>query len=81
MLFTWSTDNLCIVFRQWHITSTMSLVVSLVAIVAICAGYEALRDSIRRYETVMSKRAETAPREFSFLVPCHPPPLPYLHLC
>lgn len=65
MLFTWSTDNLCIVFRQWHITSTAGLIVSLLAIVAICAGYEALREGIRRYEAAVSKRAETAPREFS----------------
>ncbi|KAK4136732.1 Ctr copper transporter [Trichocladium antarcticum] len=71
MLFTWSTDNLCIVFRQWHISSTMGLAVSLVAIVAICAGYEALRDAIRRYETAMSKRAETAPPPRS-----SPPPSP-----
>jgi len=29
MLFTWDTTNLCIVFRQWHIRSTASLIVSL----------------------------------------------------
>ncbi|KXX82032.1 Copper transport protein CTR2 [Madurella mycetomatis] len=63
MLFTWSTDNLCIVFRQWQITSTMSLIISLIAIVAICAGYEAVREGIRQYEAAMSKRAETAPRQ------------------
>ncbi|KAL2136245.1 hypothetical protein VTI74DRAFT_4678 [Chaetomium olivicolor] len=61
MLFTWDTTNLCIVFRQWHITSNLSLVLSLAAIVAICAGYEALREGIRRYEAVLSKRVETVP--------------------
>ncbi|KAI0404294.1 Ctr copper transporter family-domain-containing protein [Xylaria palmicola] len=50
MLFTWDTTNLCIVFRQWHITGRASLVFSLLAIVAICAGYEALREGTRRYE-------------------------------
>jgi copper transporter 1 len=63
MLFTWDTSNLCIVFRQWHITSNLSLVVSLAAIVAICAGYEALREGIRRYEAKLTKRVDTAPRK------------------
>ncbi|KAI0099887.1 Ctr copper transporter family-domain-containing protein [Nemania sp. FL0031] len=50
MLFTWDTTNLCIVFRQWHVTGATSLVFSLLAIVAICAGYEALREATRKYE-------------------------------
>ncbi|KAI1429903.1 Ctr copper transporter family-domain-containing protein [Xylaria sp. FL1777] len=50
MLFTWDTTNLCIVFRQWHVRGTASLVFSLLAIVAICAGYEALREGTRKYE-------------------------------
>ncbi|KAH8884423.1 Ctr-domain-containing protein [Thozetella sp. PMI_491] len=61
MLFTWNTENLCIVFRQWHVTSTLSLVVSLLAVLALSMGYEALREGIRRYEVTMNKRAETAP--------------------
>lgn len=73
MLFTWDTTNLCIVFRQWHITSNLSLVVSLAAIVAICAGYEALREATRRYEAMLSKRVDTAPRK------CHLGPLPPSH--
>ncbi|KAH6634087.1 Ctr copper transporter family-domain-containing protein [Chaetomium sp. MPI-SDFR-AT-0129] len=63
MLFTWDATDLCVVFRQWHITSTLSLAVSLVAIVGICAGYEALREATRRYEAVLSQRVETAPRQ------------------
>ena len=50
MLFTWSSENLCIVFRQWHITGTFSLIVSLFAIVLLAAGYEAIREVSRRYE-------------------------------
>ena len=65
MLFTWDTTDLCVVFRQWHITSTMSLVVSLAAIVAICAGYEALREGIRQYEAMLARRVDTAPRKFT----------------
>jgi len=50
MLFTWSTKNLCIVFRQWHVTGTRSLLLSLIAIVLLAAGYEAVREITRRYE-------------------------------
>jgi copper transporter 1 len=78
MLFTWDTSNLCIVFRQWHITSNLSLVVSLAAIVAICAGYEALREGIRRYEAKLTKRVDTAPRKL-FHSPSSPHPLFFFH--
>ncbi|KAJ4404797.1 copper transpport protein [Neurospora sp. IMI 360204] len=61
MLFTWNTENLCIVFRRWRIDSTFTLVVSLLAIVALAAGYEALREGIRQYEAWTNKRVETAP--------------------
>lgn len=67
MLFTWNTENLCIVFRQWHIHSTFSLVVSLLAIVALAAGYEALREGIRQYEAWTNKRVETTPRKLFIL--------------
>jgi solute carrier family 31 (copper transporter), member 1 len=50
MLFTWSTDNLCIVFRQWRITGTVSLLVSLAAIALLTAGYEGVRWISRQYE-------------------------------
>jgi hypothetical protein len=63
MLFTWDTTNLCIVFKWWHIRSPLSLTISLLAVVALVAGYEALRESIRRYEVWVAKRADTAPRK------------------
>ncbi|KAI1354079.1 Ctr copper transporter family-domain-containing protein [Xylaria sp. FL0043] len=56
MLFTWDTTDLCIVFRQWHVKGSASLVFSLLAIVAICAGYEALREGTRKYESWLSNR-------------------------
>ncbi|KAI2628967.1 Ctr copper transporter family-domain-containing protein [Xylaria nigripes] len=59
MLFTWDTTNLCIVFRQWHITGRVSLIFSLLAIVAICAGYEALREATRKYELWLSNQDVT----------------------
>jgi hypothetical protein len=51
MLFTWNTQDLCIVFRQWHVSGTFSLLWSLLAIVLLTAGYEAVREISRRYET------------------------------
>ncbi|KAK5070110.1 copper transpport protein [Lithohypha guttulata] len=50
MIFTWDSNNLCIIFKQWRITSTMSLLMSLLAIVVLTAGYECLRSASRRYE-------------------------------
>ncbi|KAF2085686.1 ctr copper transporter family protein [Saccharata proteae CBS 121410] len=58
MLFTWDTTDLCIVFRQWHITSTFSLIWSLLAVAALCAGYEAVREVSRRYEASVAVGAK-----------------------
>ncbi|CAJ2501091.1 Uu.00g039440.m01.CDS01 [Anthostomella pinea] len=59
MLFTWDTTNLCIVFRQWHVRGPASLVFSLLAIVAICAGYEALREATRRYDSWVGAKQDS----------------------
>jgi len=61
MLFTWDTKNLCIVFRSWHITSTTSLLFSLVAVVLLTAGYEAIREGSRRYEEYVAKSVDELP--------------------
>ena len=74
MLFTWDTKNLCIVFKQWHVRGTPSLIVSLLLVVLLCAGFEALRAFCSRYETRAAQRAEELPRE---LTPVLPPPPPF----
>lgn len=66
MLFTWDTSNLCIVFRQWHIRTTPGLIISLIAIVLIGMGYEALRSLSRSYEAASEKRLQSMPSEYSF---------------
>jgi copper transporter 1 len=58
MLFTWDTTDLCIVFSGWRITGTGSLIVSLLAIVLMTAGYEAVREASRRYEAYASSVGE-----------------------
>ncbi|KAI2613630.1 Ctr copper transporter family protein [Hypoxylon fragiforme] len=62
MLFTWDTTNLCIVFRQWHVRGPTSLIFSLLAIIALCAGYEALREAIRRYEQSIATKQDASLR-------------------
>ncbi|EFY85823.1 CTR2 long splice variant [Metarhizium acridum CQMa 102] len=63
MLFTWDTTNLCIVFRQWHIRSTPGLIFSLVAVVLLAMGYEALRALSRRFEASVDRRMSALPRD------------------
>lgn len=58
MLFTWDTTDLCIVFRGWHISGTGTLIFSLLAIVLLTAGYEAVREISRRYEDHTRKLTE-----------------------
>lgn len=67
MLFTWNTKNLCIVFESWHIRSTAGLIFSLLAVVLIGMGYEALRAGTRRYEIVMRQRIGSIPSESHLL--------------
>lgn len=59
MLFTWSTKDLCIVFKQWRITGTASLLFSLLAIVLLCAGYEFVRAFSTRYEASHNAKMST----------------------
>lgn len=69
MLFTWDTNNLCIIFRWWHIQGPISLVFSLLGVVALAALYEALRATSRRYETFAAKQTDEVPRKYLPLSP------------
>jgi copper transporter 1 len=79
MLFTWNTNNLCIVFRQWHVRSTTSLFFSLVAVVLLAVGYEALRSLSRRYEEALDNRVRTAPSKLSSYL-LLPPSRPHISI-
>ncbi|MCJ1451807.1 hypothetical protein MMC28_002147 [Mycoblastus sanguinarius] len=65
MLFTWDTTNLCIVFRWWHITSTFTLLVSLLCVAILTAGYEFVREISRRYENNSAEYVNSLPRKGS----------------
>ena len=56
MVFTWSSKDLCIIFRQWHITGPLSFLLSLILIVLLTAGYEGVRQATRRFEAAQEKR-------------------------
>jgi copper transporter 1 len=64
MLFTWDTTNLCIVFPSWRVTGTFSLIWSLIAVVALTAGYEAIREASRRYEERLAENVKNATSKF-----------------
>jgi copper transporter 1 len=68
MLFTWNTENLCIIFRWWHIRDFATLLFSLVAIVLLTAGYEALREASRRYEKWAEKKTGETPSKFALVL-------------
>ena len=61
MLFTWDTNNLCVIFSGWHIHSTATLIVSLLGIVLLTAGYELVRDASRRYEASSAEYMNSLP--------------------
>lgn len=56
MLFTWSTNNLCIVFSWWRVTGPLSLLFSLIAVAALTAGYEGVRQVTNNYEQAHKAR-------------------------
>lgn len=63
MLFTWDTTDLCIIFRSWHIRSTLSLILSLLGVAALTAGYELVREISRRYEQTGALAAVASSRD------------------
>ncbi|OAL18876.1 hypothetical protein AYO22_10205 [Fonsecaea multimorphosa] len=72
MLFNWQVKGLCIVFESWRVTGPMSLLLSLVAIVLLTAGYECVREISRRYDerckATMNAYSTSRPEESSSLL-------------
>ena len=61
MLFTWDTTDLCIIFPGWHVYSTFTLIISLLGVVLLTAGYELVRDASRRYESSSAEYMNSLP--------------------
>ena len=63
MLFTWNTENLCIVFSQWRVSGPLSLLLSLVGVALLTAGYELVRELSRKYEESSQEYSTRLPRK------------------
>lgn len=49
MLFTWDYENVCVVFKWWHIYNAFDLVLSVIAIAVLAAGYEFLKYRYKQF--------------------------------
>lgn len=47
MIFTWDTKDLCVVFNWWHVRTKVGLILTMISIVTLSAGYEFVRYRIR----------------------------------
>ena len=65
MLFTWDTTDLCIVFKGWHINGTGTLIVSLLLIVLLAAGYEYVREFTKNYDDSTKSQTRTSGDDLS----------------
>ena len=63
MIFTWSTQDLCIIFHWWHIHSSLTLFMSLLGVVILTAGYELVRELARRYDASANSKIQSMPGE------------------
>ncbi|RKF54046.1 Copper transport protein CTR2 [Golovinomyces cichoracearum] len=66
MLFTWDTSNLCIIFHWWRIRGPISLVFSLLGVIAVTAMFEAVRAASRRYEKWVNQKKKSSQRKRLF---------------
>ena len=78
MLLNWDVENVCIVSSQWHIRTTFDMIASLLAVVLIGVGYEALRAASRKYELAVTKRVDSAPSKSGHPSSSLPPLFPVL---
>jgi len=74
MIFTWDSTDLCIIFDWWHVSGPFTLILSLVGVALLTAGYEAVREASRRYETSCSEKLDQIRREHfpSLIFSCPP---------
>ncbi|KAK9471801.1 uncharacterized protein V1510DRAFT_419043 [Dipodascopsis tothii] len=54
MVFTWSSDDLCIIFEWWHVRTGLGLFISLLTIVGLTMGYEYYRNVSADYLLTLS---------------------------
>ncbi|CED84906.1 Copper transporter [Phaffia rhodozyma] len=50
MLFNWQVEDTCVVFRSWHISNWLGMVMSCLAIILIALGYEWTKHKLALYD-------------------------------
>lgn len=58
MVFTWDWQDMCVVFRWWHVQTFGGLLLSLIAIVALGAGYEYVKREAEKYDYKCRMRSQ-----------------------
>ncbi|CEP20765.1 Copper transport protein CTR2 Short=Copper transporter 2 [Cyberlindnera jadinii] len=48
MLLSWDYHNLCLLSSSWHIKTLLQFIVSLLLVVVLCVGFEALRAKVTK---------------------------------
>lgn len=49
MLFTWKTQNLCVVFQWWHVRTQFDFVLTFLAVVLLGVGYEYVKNLASKF--------------------------------
>lgn len=77
MIFTWDYNNMCIIFDWWHVRSTAHLLISLLAIIALTAGYEAVRAAAASYDAASSSSGSNGADHDSSMYTLSAAPFPH----
>lgn len=66
MIFNWDTKGMCVVFPWWHVKTHLGMILTVVAVVFISAGYEYVRKLSRDIDAAFKGSGEYLPNFFSF---------------
>lgn len=58
MIFNWDTKGMCVVFPWWHVKTHLGMVLTVIAVVAISAGYEYVRKLSRDIDAAFKGSGE-----------------------
>lgn len=58
MIFNWDTKGMCVVFPWWHVKTHVGMVITVVAVVIMSAGYEYVRKISRDIDTAFKGQGE-----------------------
>ncbi|CCF58384.1 hypothetical protein KAFR_0E02310 [Kazachstania africana CBS 2517] len=67
MLFTWSYENTCVIFRWWHIKTLWGLLISCLTVICLSMLYELLKHYIYTYDLKRNRGVESSRIYYSLL--------------